>query len=117
MSNTNGTILFPYGAEELWAKFREIIQSELQKLIKKEILDLQTPGLVEKPLLKSAEVCEIFRISRQTLHAWVREGILKSYKIKSRTFFLTNDITNLVKTKTEDNTNNESSLLPRTYKL
>jgi hypothetical protein len=94
----NQTILFPYEPDELWEKIRQLLRSEIQnaKEHNAKSVEYTTPGLVQKPLYKAHEVCTMLQISRQTLHQWVKEGILKSYKIKSRVFFLWNDIEKLI---------------------
>ena len=94
MSNTNTPVLFPYEPDELWEKFREIVHSEIQKLIKAapQTVEYELPGMTQKPLYKAQEVCAMFQISRQTLHLWSKQGILKPYRIKSRVFFLRSDL-------------------------
>jgi hypothetical protein len=100
MNNQNTTVLFPYEPEELWEKIRELFRSELQKskATNEPPVAYEVPGLVQKPVYKAHEVCAIFQISRQTLHAWVKEGVLRQYKVKSRVFFLWNDIEKLIST-------------------
>jgi predicted DNA-binding transcriptional regulator AlpA len=90
-------VLIPYEPEVLWEKIRELLRSELQnaKAADKPV-SYETPGLTQKPLFKAHEVCAMLQISRQTLHTWVKEGILKAYKIKSRVFFLWTDIEKLI---------------------
>ncbi len=97
MSNHQPTILFPFEPDELLEKIRLLIQSELQKnnQTNKQV-QFETPGLVQKPLYKAHEVCAMLQISRQTLHTWVKDGILKAYKIRSRVFFLSSDIEGLI---------------------
>jgi hypothetical protein len=97
MSEHKPTILFSIEADEVWRKIRELLQDELQKVkpLAKEV-SYETPGLFQKPVYKAAEVCTMLQISRQTLHLWVKEGILRAYKIKSRVFFLWADIEKLI---------------------
>jgi excisionase family DNA binding protein len=61
---------------------------------KAEILKLiyETPGLLYKPVYKITEVCELFQVTRQTIYDWVRIGKLKRYKVRSRGFFLKDEI-------------------------
>lgn len=95
-------ILFPFPAEEMWEKIREVVRTELQKFNSgNKQVDTQTPGFVQKPIFKATEVCAILQISRQTLHMWVKEGVLKAYKIKSRVFFLWTDIEKLIPKETK----------------
>lgn len=101
MNNQNTPMLFPYEPDELWEKMRELFRSELQKVKPSNDppVAYEVPGLVQKPLYKAAEVCKLLQISRQTLHLWNKEGILRQYKIKSRSFYLWADIEKLVSPK------------------
>lgn len=92
-------MLFPYCPEDLWEKIRELLREELQRLNTKPEVSYHTPGLIQKPLYKAKEVCTMLQISRQTLNAWQKEGILKPYKIKSRVFFLWADLEKLISPK------------------
>jgi predicted DNA-binding transcriptional regulator AlpA len=91
-------ILFPYEPEQFWQHIREIIQEEISKIEKgvKKADSYETPGLTYKPLYKMDEVCGIFRITRPTVYEWIKVGKLKPYKIRSRVFFLWNDIEQLI---------------------
>ena len=89
-------MLFPIPAEELWQKLRELVRAELRDSKPEPPVAHQVNGLVQKPLYKASEVCEILHVSRQTLHQWRKEGLLKSYKIKSRLFFLWADVERLI---------------------
>ncbi len=93
------SFLFPVDPEDFWKKIREIVQAEVQKINGKGA-EYTVSGLVQKPLYKAHEVCAMLQISRQTLHTWVKEGILKQYKIKSRCFFLWTDLVALIHKKT-----------------
>jgi predicted DNA-binding transcriptional regulator AlpA len=42
------------------------------------------------------EVCEIFAITPPTIYDWIKHGKLKPKKIRSRVFFLWNDIQELL---------------------
>ncbi|WP_410493692.1 helix-turn-helix domain-containing protein [Chitinophaga sp. Ak27] len=39
-----------------------------------------------------AEVCELFQITRQTVYDWIKIGKLKRHKIRSRVFFLREEV-------------------------
>lgn len=92
------TMLFPIPASEVWEKMRELLRYELALMVKQgQNVEYTVPGLVQKPLFKAHEVCKMLQVSRQTLHKWAKEGILKPYKIKSRVFYLWADIEKLVK--------------------
>lgn len=91
-------ILFPYSPEDLWEKIRELLRSELQRMQarKNPETNYHVEGMTQKPIYKAQEVCSMFQITRQTLHEWVKEGILKPYKIRSRVYFLWSDIEKLI---------------------
>ena len=98
----NGTVpmLFPYEPEEFWKQLRVIIQEELSKENKNKAGVgnlMETPGLTQKPLYKMEEVCEIFRVTRTTIHEWVKLGKLRKIKMRSRVYFLGTDIDQLLK--------------------
>lgn len=92
--NAMTPMLFPYDPDQFWQRVRLIIREEL--LVKEKTgqpeLIYETPGLLYKPVYKIAEVCELFQVTRQTVYDWVRIGKLKRYKVRSRVFFLKDEI-------------------------
>lgn len=97
MEKNQPQVLFPFEPAEMWEKIREIVRSEIQSAKEgKEPISYEVPGMTEKPLYKAGEVCTLLQISRQTLHCWVKEGLIRAYKIKSRVFFLWRDIEGLI---------------------
>ncbi len=92
---TETPFIFPVSPEDFWRKMREVIHKELGDKNEKDV-GYTVPGLVQKPLFKAHEVCAMLQVSRQTLHTWVKEGVIKAYKIKSRVFFLWTDIEKLI---------------------
>lgn len=93
-SNTVTPILFPYHPEEYWQQIRQIIREEVYKLeqLKPIQTAYNTSGLTYKPLYKIAEVCTLFHITKPTIYDWIKHGKLKPYKIRSRVYFLWQDI-------------------------
>ena len=92
-------MLFPYDPDKFWDHLRLIVREEI---VKKDIgqagsVSYETPGLTYKPLLKIAEVCGYFMISRPTVYEWIKDGKLKPYKIRRRVYFLWNDVQELLK--------------------
>jgi excisionase family DNA binding protein len=57
----------------------------------------ETPGLSYKPLYKMDEICEMFSVTRPTIYGMIRDGKLKPFKVRSRVYFLHNDIQQLLK--------------------
>lgn len=92
-------MLFPYEPAEFWSQMRRIIHEEVvqtQKTTLSESDLMVTPGLTEKPLYKVAEICKLFNISRTTVHDWVKHGKLRRVKIRSRVYFLGNEVKQLL---------------------
>jgi excisionase family DNA binding protein len=92
-------ILFPFEPEQFWEQMRIIVREEISKQ-NSEVASLATqfatPGLTYKPLYKIKEVCNFFQVSRPTIYDWIKEGKLRPFKIKSRVYFLHNDIQKLL---------------------
>ena len=91
-------ILFPYEPEQFLRSIRQIIREEVQSVDKQKTIPqtYETPGLTNKPLYKIAEVCALFHVTTPTIYDWVRHGKLKPYKIRSRVYFLWQDIEQLL---------------------
>lgn len=92
-------MLFPYEPGEFWMQIRQIIQEEVGKASKIKVPEnnlMQTPGLTQKPLYKIAEICQLFKVSRTTVHEWVKHGKLRRVKVRSRVYFLGNDVQQLL---------------------
>lgn len=90
-------MLFPYDPENFWAEIRVIISEEISKMQKKliEPISYDTPGMKYKPLYKIGEVCNIFQVTKPTIYDWIKHGKLKPFKVRSRVYFLWNDIEKL----------------------
>jgi excisionase family DNA binding protein len=99
---TNGNlvtpILFPYDPEQFWQSIRQIVREEVSSVEKQrpDSTTYETPGLTYKPLYKIAEVCSLFHVTKPTIYDWVRHGKLKPFKIRSRVYFLWQDIERLM---------------------
>lgn len=91
-------MLFPYEPEQFWKSMRQMIREEVaQAEIPKPVSPVfDTPGLTYKPLYKIAEVCALFHVTKPTIYDWVRHGKLKPFKIRSRVYFLWQDIQQLL---------------------
>lgn len=97
--NEVAPMLFPYAPAEYWEQIRQIIREEVKSAEKERAVSpptFQTPGLTYKPLFKIAEVCALFHVSKPTIYDWVKHGKLKPYKIRSRVYFLWQDIQQLL---------------------
>jgi excisionase family DNA binding protein len=91
-------MLFPYEPEKFWQQLQKIVSEEISKISRKntEGLTFDTPGMTYKPLYKIDEVCTIFKVTRPTIYDWIKHGKLKPYKIRSRVYFLWDDIQKLI---------------------
>jgi excisionase family DNA binding protein len=100
MESKNMTpVLFPYDPQQYWEQLRLMIREEIQKAEKQKgpAITYETAGLTYKPLYKMIEVCKLFQVSRPTIYEWIKDGKLKPYKIRSRVYFLWDDIEGLLK--------------------
>jgi excisionase family DNA binding protein len=91
-------MLFPYEPEQYWQQIRQIIREEVGQAEKQRAVSpaYETPGLTYKPLYKIAEVCSLFHVTKPTIYDWVKHGKLKPFKIRSRVYFLWQDIQQLL---------------------
>lgn len=98
MSNSATPILFPFDPQEYWQQIRLIIREEVNKVekLKPFPAPYETPGLTYKPLYKINEVCALFHVTKPTIYDWIKHGKLKPYKIRSRVYFLWQDIQHLL---------------------
>jgi predicted DNA-binding transcriptional regulator AlpA len=97
-------MLFPYEPEQFWLSIRQIIREEVNQVEKQRPVSptYETPGLTYKPLYKITEVCQLFQVTKPTVYDWCKHGKLKPLKIRSRVFFLWQDIQNLLTRPGED---------------
>ena len=87
-------MLFPMEPSEFWRKLKEIVEEVVMDHSHHEITLAEHRA--KRPLLKVAEVCSIFQISKPTLYEWMHEGKLQSVLIGSRRFFRWADIEQLI---------------------
>lgn len=85
-------MLFPITPTEFWKQIRITIDEVITEKLSQQIPQQPNPHLPEKALLKAADVCQIFQVSRPTLYEWLKQNKLKSFKIKSRRYFSRTDI-------------------------
>ncbi len=93
--NVSVPILIPFEPEEFWTQIRVIIREEVTRNQKGQpVLAslMETPGLTEKPLYKIQEICSLFNITKPTIYDWIKHGMLKKVKIRSRVYFLGSDV-------------------------
>ncbi|MBO9203366.1 MULTISPECIES: helix-turn-helix domain-containing protein [Niastella] len=106
MKSGNTPMLFPYDPVEYWQNIRQIIREEVTKMEKGKPDPgsvLKTPGLTYKPLLKISELCTLFQVTKPTIYGWIKVGKIKPVKVRSRVYFLWQDVTQLMSTQTVSN--------------
>lgn len=90
-------MLFPVSPTEFWKQIKtmmeEVVDAKLSSAVNAE---KRAGDLPEKTLLKLAEVCTLFRVSKPTLYEWMKQEKLKSFKIRSRRYFSRVDIEALI---------------------
>jgi len=87
-----------------WQRMRAVIKEELRELKNKSTdTTYETRGMTFKPLYKIAEVCTMFNITKPTIYDWIKHGKLKPIKIRSRVYFLSQDVENLIRYAADEN--------------
>jgi excisionase family DNA binding protein len=99
-NNSTTPMLFPYEPDKFWQMMEQMIREEVGKvtanLSKNQSHTYETPGLTYKPLYKMQEVCSLFKVTKPTIYDWIKHGKLKPHKIRSRVYFLWNDLQGLL---------------------
>src|SRR5450432_1612030 len=91
-------MLFPYEPEAFWEQMRKMIREEIGRVETNNVKpEYQTPGLTQKPLYKVEDLCCLFQVSKPTIYDWIKHGKLKPFRIRTRVYFLWNDIQELWK--------------------
>ena len=85
-------MLFPMAPGEFWKQIKSTIEEVVKANMNQTAFQPPTDHLPEKALLKASDVCAVFQVSKPTLYDWLKQNKLKSFKIKSRRYFLRSDI-------------------------
>jgi predicted DNA-binding transcriptional regulator AlpA len=85
-------MLFPIAPGEFWKQIKATVEEVVNAKLNQTIIQPTTDHLPEKALLKASDVCAIFQVSKPTIYDWLRQSKIKSFKIKSRRYFLRSDI-------------------------
>ena len=93
-------MLFPITPTEFWKQIRITIDEVVTEKLSHQLPPQANSHIPEKALLKAADVCEIFQVSRPTLYEWLKQKKLKSFKIKSRRYFSREDIEAVIRQDT-----------------
>lgn len=92
-------MLFPMAPAEFWKQIKTIVAEVMTEKLRHQNAVSPPDLMPQKMLLKVAEVCTIFQVSKPTLYDWIRQKKLRSFKIRSRRFFTREDIENLIRNK------------------
>ena len=90
-------MLFPMAPSEFWKQIKATIEEVVKANMNQTSFQPPTDHLPEKALLKLSDVCAVFQVSKPTLYDWLRRNKLKSFKIKSRRYFLRTDIEAMIR--------------------
>ena len=82
-------IVTTLSVQEFQEAIRPILRQEISAVLK-QIYD-------GDEILGQKEVCEILKISAQSVIAWGKKGTLKPIKIESKVYYLKSDIDQLLK--------------------
>jgi predicted DNA-binding transcriptional regulator AlpA len=85
-------MLFPMAPAEFWKQIKATVEEVVNAKNNQPTIQPPTDHLPEKALLKASDVCAIFQVSKPTIYDWLRQNKIKSFKIKSRRYFLRADI-------------------------
>lgn len=89
-------MLFPVAPTEFWKQIRTVIEEVVEAKIKATAPPKMPDKMTTAPLLKLTEVCAIFQVSKPTLYEWMRQGKIKSFKVRSRRYFSRDDIEDII---------------------
>ena len=92
--NNNAPFLLIQKPQELIKLFEGLIDRKIREM------GIQSPPppaslAGESPFLSTKEVQKIFSVSRQTINDWRKSGLLPSIKIKSRRYFIRDQVQSL----------------------
>ena len=90
-------MLFPMAPAEFWKQIKATVEEVVKANINQTSFQPQTDHLPEKALLKASDVCAIFQVSKPTIYDWLKQNKIKSFKIKSRRYFLRSDIEAIIR--------------------
>ena len=85
-------MLFPMDPDKFWKQIKATIEEVVNEKISQPFQPPPTNHLPDKALLKMSDVCALFQVSKPTLYDWLRQDKLRSFKVKSRRYFLKSDI-------------------------
>ena len=85
--------LFQVTPNELANLISESVKTQIQELV--NATNKEQPK-DENDLLSRKETAEFFKVSLVSIHAWMKDGIIKPYKVVNRTYFKKSELINVV---------------------
>ena len=100
-------MLFPTAPSEFWKQIRTTIEEVVTEKLSQQKIPLTSNHLPEKALLKPADICKIFQVSKPTLYEWLKQEKFKSFNIRSRRYFLRTEIESVIAGRSDANMNSK----------
>ncbi len=85
--------LFQVTPNELANLISESVKTQIQELV--NATNKEQPK-DENDLLSRKETADFFKVSLVSIHAWMKDGIIKPYKVGNRTYFKKSELINVV---------------------
>lgn len=86
-------MLVPMEPTAFWRQLKTIVE----EVVMESRREAPVIGHAERPLLKTAEVCAIFKVTKPTIYDWLKQGKIQSVKIQSRRYFHREDVDKLIR--------------------
>ena len=78
---------------ELVNLISESVKTQIQELVN---ASTKEQPKTENDLLSRKETAAFFKVSLVSIHAWMKDGIIKPYKVGNRTYFKKSELLNVV---------------------
>ncbi len=85
--------LFQVTPNELANLISESVKSQIQELVN---ASTKEQPKTENDLLSRKETATFFKVSLVSIHAWMKDGIIKPYKVGNRTYFKKSELLNVI---------------------
>ena len=95
-------MFFPIAPNDFLKQIRATIEEVVSEKLNQANLQPPNNHLPEKAFLKINDVCAIFQVSKPTIYDWMKQDKIKSFKIKSRRYFLRTEIEAMMKDNNSD---------------
>lgn len=85
--------LFQVTPNELANLISESVFTQIQEMVN---ASTKEQPKTENDLLSRKETADFFKVSLVSIHAWMKDGIIKPYKVGNRTYFKKSELLNVV---------------------